>query len=273
MKTDSLFYRIFQTAPAIFFELIGQPTQEGYQFQSVELKQTAFRIDGVFLPPPEADNQTVYFVEVQFQKDPLLYHRLFAELFLFLNQNPTTANWQAVAIYPNPSLEPEQTDLYQPLLECSRVQRIYLNQLSSSSVELGIVELILEPEETAVGKAKQLLSQAQQASQLPLAVIMELIETTMVYKFPQLSRQEIIQMLELATDSKQTRVYQEGLEDGERSLILRLLTRKFGELSNQVRSQIESLSLEQLEALSEVLLDFSSLEDLTRWLQDNYKSF
>ncbi|MEB3279965.1 MAG: Rpn family recombination-promoting nuclease/putative transposase [Lyngbya sp.] len=274
MKTDSLFYRIFQTAPAIFFELIGQPTPEGYQFQSVELKQTAFRIDGVFLPPPEAENQTVYFVEVQFQKDPLLYHRLFAELFLFLNQNPTTASWQAVAIYPNPSLEPEQTDLYQPLLECSRVQRIYLNQLSSSSVELGVVELILEPQETAANKAKQLLSQAQQqASQLPLAVIMELIETTMVYKFPQLSRQEIVEMLELATESKQTRVYQEGLEDGRqqegRSLILRQLARKFGQLSPQVRSQIESLSLEQLEALSEVLLEFSSLPELTRWLQAN----
>ncbi|MEB3280834.1 MAG: Rpn family recombination-promoting nuclease/putative transposase [Lyngbya sp.] len=281
MKTDSLFYRIFQTAPAIFFELIGQPTPEGYQFQSVELKQTAFRIDGVFLPPPEAENQTVYFVEVQFQKDPLLYHRLFAELFLFLNQNPNTVDWQAVAIYPNPNLEPEQTHLYRTLLASSQVQPIYLSELSSSSVELGIVELILEPEETAVDKAKQLLSQAQQTSQLPLAVIMELIETTMVYKFPQLSRQEIIQMLELATDSKQTRVYQEGLEDGrqqglheglqqgERSLILRQLTRKFGQLDPQICYQIEVLSLKQLEALSEVLLDFSSLEELTRWLQEN----
>ncbi|MEB3280835.1 MAG: DUF4351 domain-containing protein [Lyngbya sp.] len=76
-------------------------------------------------------------------------------------------------------------------------------------------------------------------------------------------------MLELATDSKQTRVYQEGLEDGERSLILRQLTRKFGQLSPQVRSQIESLSLEQLEALSDVLLDFSSLPDLTRWLEES----
>lgn len=118
---------------------------------------------------------------------------------------------------------------------------------------------------------------------------MELIETTMVYKFPQLSRQEIIQMLELATDSKQTRVYQEGLEEGrqqglqeglqdgrqqgERSLILRLLTRKFDRINPEVRSQIELLSLEQLEALAEVLLDFSSLEDLTNWLQDNYRSF
>ncbi|MEL7039775.1 MAG: DUF4351 domain-containing protein [Cyanobacteria bacterium J06592_8] len=167
----------------------------------------------------------------------------------------------------------------------SQVQRVYLSELSSSSVELGIVKLILEPPQTAIDKAKQLLSQAQQGSELPLAVIMELIETTMVYKFPQLSRQEIIQMLELATDSKQTRVYQEGLEDGRqqglqegledgrqqegRSLILRLLTRKFGELSPQVRSQVESLSLEQLEALSEVLLDFSTLSELTRWLQDN----
>ncbi|MCG5059988.1 MAG: Rpn family recombination-promoting nuclease/putative transposase [Limnoraphis sp. WC205] len=291
MKTDSLFYRIFQTAPAIFFELIGQPTAEGYQFQSVELKQTAFRIDGVFLPPPEAENKTVYFVEVQFQKDSLLYHRLFAELFLFLNQNPSTANWKAVAIYPNPSLEPEQTDLYQPLLESSKVQRIYLNQLSSSSVELGVVELILEPQETAANKAKQLLSQAQQASQLPIAVIMELIETTMVYKFPQLSRQEIVQMLELATESKQTRVYQEGLEDGrqqglqegrqegleegrqqgERVLILRQLARKFNQINPQVRSQIELLSLEQLEMLAEVLLDFSSLQDLTNWLEENLR--
>jgi len=275
VKTDSLFYRIFQTAPAIFFELIGQPTQEGYQFQSVELKQTAFRIDGVFLPPPEATNPTVYFVEVQFQKDPLLYHRLFAEVFLFLAQNPTTVNWQAVAIYPNISLEPEETHLYRTLLESSQVQRIYLNELSGSSVELGVVELILEPQETAVNKAKQLLSQAQQATQLPIEVIMELIETTMVYKFPQLTRQEIIQMLELATDSKQTRVYQEGLEDGrrqgERVLILRQLARKFNQINPLVRSQIELLSLEQLEMLAEVLLDFSSLQDLTNWLEENLR--
>jgi predicted transposase/invertase (TIGR01784 family) len=281
MKTDSLFYRIFQTAPEIFFELIGQPIQPGYQFQSVELKQTAFRIDGVFLPPPEATASTVYFVEVQFQKDPLLYHRLFAELFLFLSQNPTTVDWQAVAIYPDRSFEPEPTQLYRTFLDSSQVQRIDLNQLSSSSVELGIVELILEPQETAADKAKQLLSVAQKAPQLPIEVIMELIETTMVYKFPQFSRQEIIEMLELATESKQTRVYQEGLEAGrqqgrqdgirvgEQSLILRLLTRKLGSVNPEVRSQIEALSLQQLEALAEAFLEFSTLEDLTNWLNIN----
>jgi predicted transposase YdaD len=106
---------------------------------------------------------------------------------------------------------------------------------------------------------------------------MELIETTIVYKFPQLSRQEIVEMLELATESKQIRVYQEGLAEGrqqglvvgERSLILLLLNRKFGVINPEIRSQIESLSLQQLEALAEAFLEFSNLEDLIIWLTLN----
>jgi predicted transposase YdaD len=52
VKTDSIFYRLFQSFPGIFFELIDQsPTIANiYQFSSVEVKQLAFRIDGVFLP-------------------------------------------------------------------------------------------------------------------------------------------------------------------------------------------------------------------------------
>lgn len=94
MKTDALFYFLFQRAPGLFFELIGRfPDQaQNYEFRSVELKQTAFRIDGVFFPQPDLVDQTVYFIEVQFQKDPYLYQRLFAEIFLFLEQNPTTVS-------------------------------------------------------------------------------------------------------------------------------------------------------------------------------------
>ncbi len=70
---------------------------------------------------------------------------------------------------------------------------------------------------------------------------------------------------------KQTRVYreikEEGREEGERSLIVRLLTRRVGELSPQVRSQVESLPLEQLENLGEALLDFTSMADLDVWLE------
>jgi hypothetical protein len=51
-----------------------------------------------------------------------------------------------------------------------------------------------------------------------------------------------------------------------RSLILRQLTRRLGELPEPVRSHIERLSLPQLEALGEALLDFPNLADLETWL-------
>lgn len=70
---------------------------------------------------------------------------------------------------------------------------------------------------------------------------------------------------------KETRVYreikEEGREEGERSLILRLLTRRVGELPQQVRESVETLCLEQLEKLGEALLDFTSVADLQAWLE------
>lgn len=70
VKTDSIFYRVFQEFPNIFFELINSPPEmaENYQFSSVKLKQTAFWIDSVFQPIQDNDNH-IYFVEVQFQPD------------------------------------------------------------------------------------------------------------------------------------------------------------------------------------------------------------
>ena len=66
---------------------------------------------------------------------------------------------------------------------------------------------------------------------------------------------------------------QRGLEQGrlsEARLILRLLTRRVGELPQDICQQIEALPLEQLENLGEALLDFSSMIDLQAWLnQEN----
>jgi predicted transposase/invertase (TIGR01784 family) len=277
VKTDSLFYRLFQSAPTIFFELIGQsPAQaQGYVFRSVELKQTAFRIDGVFLPPQDVPNPIIYFVEVQFQKDEQLYRRLFAETFLFLQQNPHIVDWRAVAIYPTPNQEPTDTQPYRALLNSPQVQRIYLNELDDIqelSVEVGLVRLVVAPEEQAVAQAKQLLARVQQTEPASLSrkAIIELIETIVVYKFPQLNRQEIAAMFGLS-ELKQTRVYQEALEEGKQQegvvLILRLLNRRVGEISPEIQAEIEALSLEQLEALAEALLDFSGVEDLVSWLE------
>jgi predicted transposase YdaD len=66
--------------------------------------------------------------------------------------------------------------------------------------------------------------------------------------------------------------YQEILREGEqreRSLILKQLTRRVGAPSPELTAQVEALSIEQLEALGEALLDFTQSEDLTAWLDHN----
>ena len=81
MTTDSIFYQLFQTFPRCFFDLLNLPAEavNDYQFSSVEVKQLAFRLDGVFLP--NSQDKPIYFVEVQFQKDDKFYSLFFREIF------------------------------------------------------------------------------------------------------------------------------------------------------------------------------------------------
>jgi heme oxygenase len=57
-----------------------------------------------------------------------------------------------------------------------------------------------------------------------------------------------------------------GQTAGEQSLILKQLTRKLGNLPIDLITKINDLSLEELEALGEALLDFQEIGDLIRWL-------
>jgi predicted transposase YdaD len=97
---------------------------------------------------------------------------------------------------------------------------------------------------------------------------MEMIATIMVYEFTNLSRQEFDAMLGLQLAD--TRVYreakEEGRQEGESALIVRLLKRRFGSVEEALELRIQRLSVEQLESLGEALLDFSELNDLVLWL-------
>ena len=64
-------------------------------------------------------------------------------------------------------------------------------------------------------------------------------------------------------------IQQEGRQEGEQSLILRQLTRRIGEVAPEMRLQVQALSLAQLEALGEALLDFSEPADLDEWLRSH----
>lgn len=59
-----------------------------------------------------------------------------------------------------------------------------------------------------------------------------------------------------------------GWQKGEVSIVLRQLNRKFNQLSPEMETQIQSLEVDQLESLSEALLEFESLDDLNAWLQN-----
>jgi predicted transposase YdaD len=90
-------------------------------------------------------------------------------------------------------------------------------------------------------------------------------------------KKDLIRQLFREGMMRESVIYQEILAEGEQRgeqrgrqaegqlLILRLLTRRVGELPQGVRSRIETLSLEQLENLGEALLDFRAIADLETW--------
>jgi predicted transposase YdaD len=116
--------------------------------------------------------------------------------------------------------------------------------------------------------------------------VLELIETVLVYKFPKLTRQEIEAMFTYS-DLKQTRVYQDAKEEGEQrglqlgeqrglikgqaTMLLRLLNRKFGQISPSLRGKVNKLSAKQLENLAEALFDLETIADLSAWLKTQGK--
>lgn len=62
-----------------------------------------------------------------------------------------------------------------------------------------------------------------------------------------------------------------GIQQGQASMVMRLLKHKFGEINSDVEAQIEKLSSPELEDLSEALLDFEQVSELTTWLSSNQK--
>lgn len=221
MKTDSILYRLFKTSPSIFFELIGHsPTEaEAYEFLSVEVKQTAFRIDGVFVPKQPELAQPIHFTEFQFQPDPGLYSRFLTEIFLYLDKTNLSNNWCGTVIWVSRRLDPGVPARYRELFESQRVQVICLDELGEVAYQspgLGTLKLVVEPPEQAGSRARSLIKRSGQiGDEQARRELVELIETIIVYKFPQKSQEEVREMLGLG-NLKHTRVYQEGVEEGER---------------------------------------------------------
>jgi predicted transposase YdaD len=118
----------------------------------------------------------------------------------------------------------------------------------------------------AISEARGLIDRSQGSKD-----IIDLVSTIIVYKFSNLSRDEVDAMLGI--ELAQTRVYREAEQQGElkgqQELVIRQLKRRVGNVSIDLEAQIKTLPLAQLEELGEALLDFSQMSDLIAWLKAN----
>ncbi len=60
----------------------------------------------------------------------------------------------------------------------------------------------------------------------------------------------------------------QGIQRGELELINRLIKKRFGEVSENLKFKLQNLSIEQLELLGESIFDFNSLDDVNNWLNN-----
>jgi predicted transposase/invertase (TIGR01784 family) len=252
MRRDSIFYALFQRSPNLLFQLLDviPDSANQYRFESVAVKEPKFEIDGVFLPPQSATPGVVYFCEVQFQKDEKLYERLFGESFLYFYRNRDSfADWEAVIIYPSRAIEQTDVRPYQDLLNSDRVHRIYLDELGAiAELPLGVALMVLTTvaEEEAPATARMLLNRTAQEITTSESArgIIDLIGTIMVYKFTNLSRQEIDAMLGIRLE--ETRVYREAREEEREKIALNLLRKN---VQLETISEATGLTIEQLQQL------------------------
>ncbi|MBC5794765.1 DUF2887 domain-containing protein [Sphaerospermopsis sp. LEGE 00249] len=277
MRRDTIFYQLFKQFPSLIFELVDEkpPTAAEYQFDSIEVKETAFRIDGVFLPPDHANPKIAFFAEVQFQDDQDLYHRFFTELMIFLYRHQVRYdNWYGVIIFPSRSLEPSNYQIHDVLVDSYKVKRIYLDELGdleNQPLGIGLMLLTTTPEDKAIEAAQFLLRKTKntEVDIFEQEAIIDLVTKIIAYKF-KFSREEIEAMLIPTEEPRAVREWKEqGLETGERNLVMRQLNRRFGTVPQELLLKIEGLTREQIETLAEDLLDFSVVEDLENWLQQH----
>lgn len=301
MHTDKPMYLLLSADPE-FLRLLtdGINITGPYHLEALDVKALERRIDGVILP--EDDQQPIWAIEIQAQRDPLIYHRLFIDMGLLGERHPKR-DIRGLLLFISPAQDPK-TRPWQPCLEQASahcpVRRVYLldvlNRLKHTDpahpLLATFLPYLLEDREHLREQAPQAYRQIQQAALSARARrhCLDVFQSWLMARFDQLTLEEILIMLGELTPLEQTRAYrdiveknqpiwldqgrregrqegrQEGLREGEAQLLLRQLQCRFGALSEAQQRQIKALQVEQLEALGEALLEFKTRAEVDAWL-------
>jgi len=299
MKTDKWFYKLFLSQPGMLADLVpGIEAQWEFTYSAPVIKEREFRLDGLFTPISDDPRTPLVFAEAQMQTDENFYGRYFAEIFLYLEQYPVKNPWRGLLILRNRGQRLGNELLYEDLLD-QRVTRLYLSDLKDQpglKSNLALLQLLVLDQQNSAEVGKRILKEAETDAEFQRRLT--LIETILANKFPDLTKEVIMQILDLKKmDITQSRFYQEiiqegleegrqegrqegrekGLEEGrqialeesrqgEANLIVRLLTRRLGSLSTAQVERIKGLAIAELENLAEALLDFTEMADLDEHL-------
>ena len=116
----------------------------------------------------------------------------------------------------------------------------------------------------------------------PRPDLLEIVVSLLGERFPHLTREEIMALINIPTDHlRHTRFAQDWIEEGRlegealgraaeaAAVAVRLLNRRCGTMSEATTARIQALPLQQIEALTDALLDFSGPAELAAWLAQN----
>ena len=274
--SDKLFYWLFQSRPDRILSLLEIVPADagGYSFSAPALKEREYRLDGLFMPPPERPELPALILEAQMGPDSGFLRRLYAESARLLQQEPSIHAWKVVVITPSRQLNFGASEPVAEFLDC-RVQWVELlpeRWLAGAPLFQRLLALLVRPEAEIPEAVNQLQREAPRARPTEDgAEMLALIPTILLARFNNRPLQEICAMAGLTVDDfTQSVAYREIFGMGEAQeaarVTLRLLNRRCGPLSDATTAQIQALALGQLEALADALLDFTGPVDLATWL-------
>ncbi|WP_223342252.1 MULTISPECIES: Rpn family recombination-promoting nuclease/putative transposase [unclassified Synechocystis] len=233
-----------------------------FAYSAPVIKEREFRLDGLFKPLSDNPQIPLVFAEAQMQTDRNFYGRYFAEVFLYLEQYQVQNTWRGLLILQNCEQDLGPPLPYEDLLE-GRITRLYLSDLQNQQglgANLALLQLLVLDRQASAAVGKRILHEAETDAEFQRRLT--LIEAILANKFPDLTKEVIMQILDLKKiDITQSRFYQEiiqerlqeGLQKGRRNqpsiLVLRLLKRRLGELSAVQVEKIQGLSIAELEDL------------------------
>lgn len=277
MQSDALFYELFQAAPRVFFELLQITPPCAYRFESITVKTAEKRIDGVL--EPTQIGQPIYFLEVQAFPDEVIYWRVMREVATYFEQRPNRKNeaWQAIVLWLDTNDDPGFGTLSSlatenaPKLVTVGLRKL-LDKLGENSLALNVLRPFTVDNEYQVRhNLQQWVDNIHNTADLTpdaeerlLTVLVQFIEQ----RFPHLNYKELSQMLRL-TPFKETQSFREAAHEEFSEILLRQIKRKyqFGERTlTQLSRRFQQLSLEDLEALFEEIIDIQTLTQLNEWL-------